>query len=140
MFYDTSLVFLLPFFILYPTVFFPSLNSNFSTSSGRYLDKSIYIMRINLHWGYTDYMTNGQPININSTTSCLTFSSRQWIKSHNLLYTRVYSLSWLSKEGVVLMGSGHSGSANTTEILTNDGNSRPSFPLKANIMYDDTYL
>ena len=35
------------------------------------------------------------------------------------------------------MGSGQGGSANTSEILTNDGNSRPSFPLKANIMYDD---
>ena len=56
MFYDTPLVFLLPFLILYPTVFFPSLNSNFSSSSGRYLDMSIYVMRINLHWGYTDYM------------------------------------------------------------------------------------
>ena len=37
------------------------------------------------------------------------------------------------------MGSGQGGSANTSEILTNDGNSRQSFPLKANIMYDDIY-
>ena len=32
------------------------MNSNFSLSSGRYLDMSIYVMRINLQWGYTDYM------------------------------------------------------------------------------------
>ena len=82
----------------------------------------------------------GQTIDINSTRSCLTFSSGQWIKSHSLLFSRVYHSSWISKEGVVLMGSGQGGSANTSEILTNDGNSRPSFPLKANIMYDDTYL
>ena len=32
------------------------MNSNFSLSSGRYVDMSIYVMRINLQWGYTDYM------------------------------------------------------------------------------------
>ena len=32
------------------------MNSNFSLSSGRYPDMSIYVMRINLQWGYTDYM------------------------------------------------------------------------------------
>ena len=56
-FYDKVLDILFHLLILYPTIFFISMNSNFSLSSGRYVDMSIYVMRINLQWGYTDYMT-----------------------------------------------------------------------------------
>ena len=55
-FYDKFLDILFHLLILYPTIFFISMNSNFSLSSGRYPDMSIYVMRINLQWGYTDYM------------------------------------------------------------------------------------
>ena len=61
-------------------------------------------------------------------TSCLTFSSGQWRTSHQLQQKRWDHFSWMSQHGVVLMGG--YGSRTTTEILTEDGQSSPSFPLK----------
>ena len=59
--------------------------------------------------------------------SCLTFSSGQWRTSHQLRHQRYYHSSWMSQHGVVLMGGA---SPTTTEILTEDGQSSPSFALK----------
>merc|ERR1712112_511427 len=65
--------------------------------------------------------------NIDIQTSCVTFSSGQWRTSHQLQKQRFYHSSWMSQHGVVLMGGG---SPSTSEILTEDGQSSPSFTLK----------
>ena len=61
-------------------------------------------------------------------TSCLTFSSGQWRTSHQLQHERYKHSLWMSQHGVVLMGG--ASSPTTTEILTDDDQSSPSFPLK----------
>ena len=63
-------------------------------------------------------------------TSCLTFTNGQWVTSHQLQDNRYKHSSWMSQHGVVLMGG--SGSWNTTEMLSDNGNggSTPSFTLK----------
>ena len=61
-------------------------------------------------------------------TSCLTFSSGLWKTSHQLQHSRYLHSSWMSQHGIVLMGG--SGRPTTTEILTDDGQSSPSFTLK----------
>ena len=53
----------------------------------------------------------------NTMTNCLTFSNSNWTTSHTLLQPRTNHTSWLSPEGVVLMGG--SASPNTTELLAN---------------------
>ena len=67
---------------------------------------------------------------IYSVKSCLTFSSGQWRwrTSHQLQHERYYHSSWTSKHGVVLIGGRRS--QNSTEMLTEDGKSSPSFTLK----------
>ena len=50
-------------------------------------------------------------------TNCLTFSNGTWTTCHTLLHPRTNHTSWLSPEGVVLMGG--SVSPNTTELLEN---------------------
>ena len=73
-------------------------------------------------------VTCGGGSNSDTKTSCLTFSSGQWRTSHQLQHNRWYHSSWMSQHGVVLMGG--TGSLTTTEILTEDGQSSPSFTLK----------
>ena len=63
-------------------------------------------------------------------TSCLTFSSGQWRTSHQLQHSRYHHSSWMSQHGVVLMGGSTWDSQTTTEMLTEDGQSSPSFTLK----------
>ena len=53
----------------------------------------------------------------NTMTNCLTFSDSNWTTSHTLLHPRSNHTSWISPEGVVLMGG--SASPNTTELLAN---------------------
>ena len=53
----------------------------------------------------------------NTMTNCLTFSDSNWTTSHTLLHPRSNHTSWISPEGVVLMGG--SFSPNTTELLSN---------------------
>ena len=69
----------------------------------------------------------------NYWSSCLTFSSGQWRKSHLLQHNRTFHSSWMSQHGLVLLG-GNPGSdrdsKTTAEILTEDGQSSPSFTLK----------
>ena len=65
--------------------------------------------------------------------TCITFSSGKWVTSHALTEKRVGHTSWYNKEEgkIILMGGGSSGSARTTEIITegeNDG--VPGFTLK----------
>ena len=64
---------------------------------------------------------------------CLTFSSGQWTKSHQLQHGRTYHSSWMSQHGIMLLGGNPGGdrdSKTTTEILTEDGQSSLSFKLK----------
>ena len=66
-------------------------------------------------------------------TSCVTFSDGVWASSHSLASDRFYHNSWTSAEhGTVLIGGGGQDSWGNTEMLTDDGNSQQSFPLKYN--------
>ena len=62
-------------------------------------------------------------------TTCLTFFSggEDWVKTHNLTQNRLSHSAWASPRGIMLMGS--LWSKKTTEILTDDGDSTPSFTL-----------
>lgn len=63
-------------------------------------------------------------------TSCYTFSSGVWTKSHSLLHSRVGHSVWSSPLGTVLIGGGDSASPTTTELLMTDGQSTDLFSLK----------
>ena len=56
-----------------------------------------------------------------NSKTCLTFSDGQWRTSHHLQYHRYSHSSWMSPQGVVLIGGYNS------EILTENGGSTPSF-------------
>ena len=63
-------------------------------------------------------------------TSCVTFDSGRWKKTHTLRYKRFAHSAWASPRGVLLMGGGYSdGDGTTTELLTDNGGSTPSFSL-----------
>ena len=64
----------------------------------------------------------------NVRRSCLTFSAGQWNMSHRLAYQRYYHVSWISQQGVVLIGGEISDGE--TETLTDDGESTEGFKLK----------
>ena len=66
-----------------------------------------------------------------SKRSCLSFSDGQWRTSHQLQNDRVEHSSWLSKQGVVLMGGGHMNRI-TTEILNDEGGSTLFFEQRYN--------
>ena len=62
--------------------------------------------------------------------SCVTFSAGRWRKTHTLGQRRSYHSAWASPRGVLLMGGGYSdGDGTTTELLTDNGGSTPSFSL-----------
>ena len=56
--------------------------------------------------------------------TCVTFREGTWIETHNLANHRQEHTSWFSPEGVLLMGKDA-----TSELLTDDGNTIPSFNL-----------
>merc|ERR1739838_720789 len=68
----------------------------------------------------------------NIGTNCLSFTSGQWNTSHTLLHSRYCHSSWMSEEGLVLIGG--RGSPTTTELLQ-DSNSVPYFDLKYRTRY-----
>ena len=77
----------------------------------------------------------------NTWSSCLTFSSGQWNKSQPLKYPRSRHISWMSQQGLVLMGgNGTAGSLPTTEILSSDGQSTTSFSLRYTIRYQILFI
>ena len=49
-------------------------------------------------------------------TTCITFTSGQWVTSHELTERRGYHTSWSTEAGIVLMGGAYT--PFTTEILT----------------------
>ena len=63
-------------------------------------------------------------------TSCLTFTDGQWRPSHQLHDQRSRQSSWMSQQGLVIMGGMDRSSRTTTEILTDNGRSVPYFELK----------
>ena len=60
-------------------------------------------------------------------TSCLTFSSGRWTNTHKLLEMRFSHSSWLSDEGLVIMGGAYD--PKTTELLKSNY-TVPYFDLK----------
>ena len=67
--------------------------------------------------------------------SCVTFSGGQWRTSHYLQHRRSGHASWASTQhGPVLIGGGTGDGGDdtgyTTEMVTDDGDSQGSFPLK----------
>ena len=67
--------------------------------------------------------------------SCVTFinGSVNWEKTHTLAKTRYRHSAWASPQGVILIGGadGSDGKGKTTEILTEDGDTKPGFTLPA---------
>ena len=62
--------------------------------------------------------------------SCVTFSSGRWKKTHTLGKSRIDHTAWASPNGVLLMGAMANSDRTTTELLTDNGRSTPSFTLK----------
>jgi len=54
----------------------------------------------------------------NTTTTCITFSSGQWVTSHHLVEERIGHSSWAVAEGTMLVGGDFP--PNTTEIVKED--------------------
>ena len=67
---------------------------------------------------------------------CVTFSEGEWFESHRLLHSRAGHCSWSSQaHGTFLIG-GYYGSS-SSELLTDNGESQESFPLKYSTRYQD---
>ena len=65
------------------------------------------------------------------TTTCLSFVFGQWMPSHSLDQDRDGHTSWMSEEGLVLMGGVNPLKAGiTSEILQSNGDSVPYFHMK----------
>ena len=92
-----------------------SLCSLPSLPGSRYYHTQSGLVACGGHGGYND---------------CIKFSGGQWYTSHSLLYERDHHSSWSSTQhGTILIG-GSGDSLNTTEILTETGESQKSFTLK----------
>jgi len=62
-------------------------------------------------------------------TSCITFSSGEWVTSHSLVEERYSHSSWITEEGTILLGGYFS--PNTTEIVTQtEFDASPGFTLQ----------
>ena len=59
--------------------------------------------------------------------SCVTFAAGRWKKTHTLGQKRYAHTSWASPRGVMIMGGRDS--RRTTELLTDNGHTTPSFNL-----------
>jgi hypothetical protein len=71
----------------------------------------------------------GGSYNSTTLTTCLSFTSGQWITSHTLVESRYYHTSWQTEQGLVLMGGG--GSPDTSEIVVMTGEQGgPSFAMQ----------
>ena len=71
----------------------------------------------------------GGPYSSTAATTCLSFTSGQWITSHTLVEERYYHTSWQTEQGLVLMGGVLS--PDTSEIVaTAGGQGGPSFAMQ----------
>jgi len=85
----------------------------------------------NDRWGHT---MNSLLICGGGGTNCLSFTSGQWITSHNLLGKRYGHTSWQTEQGLVLMGGGIN--SDTSEIVPTDGGQGgPSFAMQYSTGY-----
>ena len=79
----------------------------------------------------------GGPTGTDAKTTCLTFAGGRWKKSHTLGKPRHDHSAWALPNGVLLIGgprtTGDGLSATTTELLTDNGVSTPSFSLQNKI-------
>ena len=69
--------------------------------------------------------------------SCDTFADGKWKRTHTLAHMRQNTPSWASPQGVLLMGGDDGGKdkrtwkrRKSTELLTDDGATKPSFTLR----------
>ena len=66
---------------------------------------------------------------VSSASTCLSFTSGQWITSHTLVEERFHHTSWQTEQGLVLMGG--QGFPDTSEIVaTAGGQGGPSFAMQ----------
>jgi hypothetical protein len=64
-----------------------------------------------------------------AATTCLSFTSGQWITSHTLVEKRYAHTSWQTEQGLVLLGGVYS--PDTSEIVaTAGGQGGPSFAMQ----------
>ena len=62
--------------------------------------------------------------------TCHTFRDGAWVKSHNMTQWRSSHTAWNSfTHGQIIMGGFGTASGNTSELLTNNGTTEPSFML-----------
>ena len=66
--------------------------------------------------------------------SCVTFSGGTWEQTHTLGQPRHGHTAWASPRGVLLMGSGDR-RRKTSELLTDEGRTTPSFALPTHLEY-----
>ena len=64
-----------------------------------------------------------------SSLSCVTFSAGRWKKTHTLTHKRRGHTAWASPQGVLLGGGWSWRTRTTTELLTDNGDTTPSFNL-----------
>ena len=78
-------------------------------------------------------LTCGGGYSNSESKSCVTFDGGRWKKSHTLGQSRYGHAAWASPQGVLLIGGddgkGSKKSMKTTELLTDDGSTKPSFTL-----------
>ena len=67
--------------------------------------------------------------------SCITFTAGSWKETHTLGQQRIGHTAWASPRGVLLMGSGDR-RQKTTELLTDEGRTTPSFALPTHLEYN----
>ena len=65
--------------------------------------------------------------------SCSTFAGGRWKKSHTLGRSRFGHTAWASPQGVLLIGGGDPLAGTTTELLTDEGRTTPSFALPTHL-------
>ena len=67
-------------------------------------------------------------------TSCITFSSGEWVTSHTLAGSRVYHSAWMTNKNIILIGGWDSGTTSET-LIEGVASTEPGFKLK----YDTRY-
>ena len=71
----------------------------------------------------------GGDLTLSTLRSCVTLINGSWVTTHHLLEKRSYHMSWVRPDGRVMLLGGWI-SRNTTEILSDAGDSQPGFTLR----------
>ena len=67
---------------------------------------------------------------LNSEQTCFTFTEGTWSKTASLREERRNHSSWISPDGLVLIGGEGEASEGTTEIIKDSAQSQPGFELR----------